>query len=176
MTKECRAEKMDASPFLHPAKSELCTVVEDNNYKYLIRNNPVIKKNDFNDHYYGIRSLKEDNDEIFLKEADYKIIDFESALNHLNNRDLKNIFCKLDYDFQNISYSIFSKVEYINFSSFYNHLQPIMGYVPFKYNEKIYISYVARNINPKLDGNLEFRIRSNTNFSNFYYYNNYNFK
>ena len=84
----------------------------------------------------------------------------------------------------NKKYSVFSKVEYINFPGSEvnnrkldtNYLQPIMGYVPFENNGKIYIAYVVRYISPELEGNLEFRLRANTKLSNFYYYNNYRFK
>jgi len=86
----------------------------------------------------------------------------------------------LDYNFQNKKYSIFSKVEYLNFpgSNSKNReldtsfLQPIMGYVPFEKNGKMYIAYVVRYTSPKLEGNLEFRLRKNTSFSNFYYNRN----
>ena len=44
-----------------------------------------------------------------------------------------------------------------------------MGYVPFENNGKIYIAYVVRYTSPKLEGNLEFRLRANTKLSNFYY-------
>ena len=151
--------------------------MEDKNCKYLIRDNPVFKENDFDSHHYGIRSLKENKDEVILTKADYELLDYESVLQHLNNRTLENIYCKLDYTFQNKNYSVFSKVEYINFPGTNvknrildtNYLQPIMGYVPFENNGKIYIAYVVRYISPKLEGNLEFRLRANTKLSNFYY-------
>ena len=177
LTKECRAETVGQYPFTYPEKNELCIIVEDNNFKYLIRNNSVFKKNDFDRHHYGIRSLKKNKDEVILTKTDYRLLDYESVLKHLNNRTLENMYCKLNYTFQNKNYSIFSKVEYINFpgSNVINrefdtdYLQPIMGYVPFENNGKIYIAYVVRYISPKLEGNLEFRLRANTKLSNFYY-------
>jgi len=182
LTKECRAEIIGQYPFKHQAKSELCIVVKDKNCKYLIRDNPVFKNNDFDNHHYGIRSLKESNDEIILTKTNYELLDYESVLQHLNKRTLKNIYCKFDYTFKSKNYSVFSKVEYLNFpGSMFNrtlntnYLQPIMGYVPFENNEKIYIAYVARYVSPKLKGNLEFRLRSNTKVSDFYY-GNYNLK
>ena len=48
-----------------------------------------------------------------------------------------------------------------------NYLQPIIGYVPFEKDEKIYIAYAVRYISPNLDGNLEFRLRSNTSYADF---------
>ena len=47
-----------------------------------------------------------------------------------------------------------------------------MGYVPFEKDGKIYIAYVVRYTSPKLEGNLEFRLRANTSISNFYYTGN----
>jgi len=183
LTKECRAEKIGQHPFAHEAKSELCIVVKDKNCKYLIRDNPVFKNDDFDSHHYGMHSLKDYKDEVILTKAEYELLDYESVLQHLNKRTLENIYCKLDYIFQNKNYSVFSKVEYINFPGTNvknrkldtNYLQPIMGYVPFEKNGKIYIAYVVRYISPKLEGNLEFRLRANTKLSNFYY-NDYSLK
>ena len=177
LTKECRAETIGQYPFTHPAKSELCIIVEDKNCKYLIRDNPVFKENDFDSHHYDIHSLQEKKEEVVLTKTDYELLDYESVLKHLNNRTLENIYCKLNYTFQNKDYSVFSKVEYINFPGpnlnnrklDTNYLQPIMGYVPFENNGKIYIAYVVRYTSPKLEGNLEFRLRANTKLSNFYY-------
>lgn len=177
LTKECRAEMIGQYPFTHPSKSELCIVVEDKNCKYLIRDNPVFKENDFDSHHYGIHSLKEKKDEVILNKTNYDLLDYKSVLKRLNNRTLENVYCKIDYTFQNKSYSVFSKVEYLNFAGSEvnnrtldtNYLQPIMGYVPFEKNGKIYIAYAVRYISPKLEGNLEFRLRANTKLSNFYY-------
>ncbi len=177
LTKECRAERIGQYPFEHKAKSEICIVVENKNCRYLIRDNPVFKEKDFDNHHYRTHTLQENKDEVILTKADYEILDYESILKHLNNKTLKDIYCKLNYTFQNKNYSVFSKVEYINFPGSNvknkeldtNYLQPIMGYVPFENNGKIYIAYVARYINPKIEGNLEFRLRANTELSNFYY-------
>ena len=143
----------------------------------MIRDNPIFKQNDFDKHNYVEHSLKDSKDEIILNKADYELIDYEAVLKHLENRTLENIYCKLDYTFQNKKYSIFSKVEYINFPGSNikdrkldtSYLQPIMGYVPFSKNGKIYIAYVVFYTSPKLKGNLEFRLRANTKPSNFYY-------
>ena len=51
-----------------------------------------------------MRSLKENEDEVILTKADYELLDYESVVQHLNNRTLENIYCKLDYTFQNKSY------------------------------------------------------------------------
>jgi len=180
LTKECRAESIGQYPFTHPAKSEMCIIFEDKKLKYLIRDNPVLKKNDFDNHHYQIVPIKENEDKVIVTETDYDLLDYNNTLNFLKNRSLENIYCKLDYNFQNKKYSIFSKVEYINFpgsnSKNRNYdtsfLQPIMGYVPFEQDGKIFITYVVRYTSPKLEGNLEFILRANTNFPKFNYSSN----
>ena len=177
LTKECKAELVGPHPFKHLSKSELVPIIEDKKLKYLIRDIPVFKNNDFDNHHYNISPLENQQDEVILNETEYKLIEYDDILKHLKNRSLENLYCKLDYTFQNKKYCIFSKVEYLNFpgSSFNNkklnkdYLQPIMGYIPFEKDGKIYISYVARYISSKLEGNLEFRLRANTKLSNFYY-------
>ena len=158
LTKECRAEIVGQYPFTHSAKSELCIIVEDKKLKYVIRDNPVLKKNDFDSRYYQILPLRKNEDEVILTETDYDLLDYNNTLILLNNRSLENIYCKLDYNFQNKKYSIFSKAEYINFpgSNSINrkadtsYLQPTMGYVPFEQDGKIYIAYLARYTSPKI--------------------------
>jgi|TARA_B100000315_G_scaffold11491_1_gene11087 hypothetical protein len=65
LTKETRAVITGQYPFTHPAKSELCIIIEDKNLKYHIRNNPVLKKNDFDSHHYSIHSLKKPRMKLF---------------------------------------------------------------------------------------------------------------
>lgn len=175
LTKECRAEMIGQYPFKHPAKSELCVVFDDKDKKYFIRNSSVLKKDDFITHNYKVKTQKEDGDIFFYSETEYDHLSYENTLKILKNRSSENIYCKLDYIFQNKRYSIFSKVEYLNFPGSNlrnrklddNYLQPIIGYVPFEKDEKIYIAYAVRYISPNLDGNLEFRLRSNTSYADF---------
>lgn len=115
LTKECRTEIVGQHPFTHPVKSEFSIVFEDKKLKHVIRNKPILKKKDFDFNHYSIHSLKENENKIILTETDYDLLDYNNILNILNNRILENIYCKLDYNFQNKKYSIFSKVEYINF-------------------------------------------------------------
>ncbi len=182
LTKECRAEIIGQYPFKHQSNSEICIIVKDKDCKYAIRDNPIFKNDDFDNHHYHMVSLKESNDEVILTKTNYELLDYENILEHLYNRTLENIYLNLDYTFQNKKYSIFSKVEYLNFPGSMvdkkteknrtldtNYLQPIIGYVPFENNGKIHIAYVARYISQNLQGNLEFRLRTNTKSSNFYY-------
>ena len=58
LTKECRAEKVGQFPFTRKAKSEFCVVVEEGKFTYFIRDNPILKGNDFNNHYYQINEIR----------------------------------------------------------------------------------------------------------------------
>ena len=178
LTKECRAETIGQYPFKHSAKSELCMVFDDKNKRYQIRNNPVLKKDDFIVQNYSVDTQKENGDEFYYSETEYDFLSYENTLELLRNRSLENIYCKLDYVFQNKEYSIFSKVEYLNFKGLNlknkknknldgDYLQPIIGHVPFEKDNKVYIAYAARYTSLNLEGNLEFRLRSNTSYANF---------
>ena len=52
LTKECRAELIGNNPFAHQAKSELCVVVDNKKNTYKIRDIPVLKLNEFGEHYH----------------------------------------------------------------------------------------------------------------------------
>ena len=75
------------------------------------------------------------------------------------------MFSKITYEYQNKEFIIFNKVEYLNFDGVKNnkreYLQPTYGYVPFLRDDKIYISYFAKYLERDMQGNLEFRIRTN---------------
>ena len=163
LTKECRAELVGVKPFDHPAKSELCVVVDSNTNRWNIRDIPVFKFNEFGSHYYQFR--KDAKDEILIKNCDYKIIDFNNINKRLKQRNLESLYTKFSYEYQNKEFIIFNKVEYLNFDNKKNkereYLQPIYGYVPFLKDNKIFISYVVRYLEKDKQGDLEFRLRTN---------------
>lgn len=82
-----------------------------------------------------------------------------------------NVYSKISFEYDNKRFSLFSKVEYINFNGEENkdnhYLQPVFGYVPFLKNGKIYIAYSVKYIKTESHGKLEFRLRSNRPFINF---------
>ena len=57
LTKECRAELMDIRPFDHPAKSEICAVIDSSQNAYHIRNIPVFKFDEFGPHFYQTQKI-----------------------------------------------------------------------------------------------------------------------
>jgi hypothetical protein len=160
LTKECLAELIGEKPFDHEAKSEFLAVVDSNNNAYCIRNSPVLF-NDFDQSAYQIN--KNIVDGIFIKKRDYKNIDFVNINKKLKKQNLKSLYNKFYYEFQNKKFIIFNKVEYLNYqkSSLKDYLQPIYGYVPFLKDNKIFISYVVSYLEKERQGNLEFRLRTN---------------
>lgn len=174
LTKECRSEIIGKYPFAHDTNAEFNAILEDNSYKYVVRNTPVFR-NDNDEQSYCKRKLNSrgESDECVIKKTNYQLLEFNDIIDRLKNKLLENIYCKIDYQFENKKYSLFSKVEYINFSGNYNYknenyLQPIMGYIPFKKNSKVYIAYVALYVGSEENGNLEFKIRENTEIKVFY--------
>ena len=169
LTKECRAELIGIKPFDHKSKSELCVVVDSDKNKYLIRDIPVFKLNEFGSHYY--QTQKNSNDEILIKTCDYKNIDFINVNKKLKQRSLESLYTKFSYKYQNKEFIIFNKVEYLNFDGKKNkeqeYLQPIYGYVPFLKDNKIFISYAVRYLEKDRQGDLEFRLRSNKYIRNY---------
>jgi hypothetical protein len=163
LTKECRAEIVGFKPFDHSSKSELCVVVNNKNKKFLIRNKPIFKFDEFGHHYYEID--KNSFDELNIKKSDYQFIRHDEIKNLLYNRTSKNFYTKFTYQYQNKEFVIFNKVEYINFEGKQNqdtrYLQPIYGYVPFLKDGKIYLSYIVQYLEKNKKGNLEFILRSN---------------
>ena len=169
LTKECRAERISKYPFSHPAKSELCVVVDNKKNAYKIRDIPVLKRNDFGEHYYQ-RNF-DTSDELQIKETLYRKLEFREVFDALKNRKLGNIYSKFSFEYQSKNYQLFTKVEYLNFNGEKNdneeYLQPIFGYVPFLKDGNIHIGYVVKYIEKNDEGNLEFRLRTNKPFINF---------
>ena len=91
--------------------------------------------------------------------TDIEYISFEKANEIVSSNDPLNIFCEIEYEYENKKYNLISKCEYINYNTIKNdekYLQTIMGYVPFILNNTLRYGYVALNINEKVNGNLEF--------------------
>tara|TARA_B100000787_G_C16152969_1_gene277488 strand:- start:264 stop:1034 length:771 start_codon:yes stop_codon:yes gene_type:complete len=169
LTKECRAEKIGDNPFGHPSKSELCTILDNKKNRWYMRNIPFFKINEFGKFFHQKETTELTNDEILLNYLSLKKIDNSKVIEKLESRELKEIYSKISYEYENNTYTITSKVEYINFGGNKNkdskYVQPICGYVPFIKNENIYIAYFAKYSSELKEGCLEFRLRSNNNLS-----------
>ena len=170
LTKECRAEQMGTKPFDTIAKSEICVILDSNKNRFNIRDIPVFKFNEFGSHFYEIR--KDTDSEILIKMTDYKDIEFIDVNKKLKERNLKSLYTKFSYKYQNKEFIIFNKVEYLNFDGKKykkkEYLQPIHGYVPFLKDNKIFISYLVRYLEQDKQGDLEFRLRTNQKINNYF--------
>ncbi len=169
LTKECRAEFIGINPFDHPAKSELCVIVDSHYNRWNIRDIPIFKFNEYGNHFYQIKNNKKD--EIYIRKSEYKLLKFDEIIKHLHQRSSENLYTKFSYKYQNRNFIIFNKVEYINFKGKKNngkeYLQPIYGYVPFLKDEKINIGYVVKYLDEQNEGNLELRLRNNQDVKNY---------
>lgn len=174
LTKECLAEQLGIKPFDHKAKSEICVILDSNKNRFNIRDIPVFKFNEFDSHFYQIS--KDTNSEIFIEMSDYKEIDFIDVNKKLKQRNLKSLYTKFSYEYQNKEFIIFNKVEYLNFDGKNykkkEYLQPIHGYVPFLKDNKIFISYLVRYLEQDKEGDLEFRLRTNQKINNYFPFSN----
>ena len=166
LTKECRAESIGKNPFIHSSKTEFCVVLNNKKNKWFIRNIPLFKRNEFGKFYYQQETSE---DEMKFNYVNLKKIDMFKVIEKLESRNLQEIYSKFHYEYQQISYSITTKVEYINFGGTKNldlkYVQPIFGYVPFIKDKKIYLAYIVKYLDEKNEGDLEVRLRSNQNLS-----------
>ena len=178
LTKECMAELMGMKPFDHPLKHEVCVVVDSNKNRFILRDIPVFKFDEFGPIYYEM--TKNADYEIHVKECEYKNIDVISVNQKLKQRNLESLYTKFSYNYQNKEFVIFNKVEYLNFDGQKNrgkeYLQPIYGYVPFLKDNKIFVSYIVQYIEKDKKGNLEFRLRTNKKINNYLQLSNNLFK
>jgi len=162
LTKECRTEKIGIKPFNHKTKAETCFLFDSKKNRYCLRDIPVSTFNEPSHRYYNI--YKNCNDEIFIKNCDYKIINFADVSKSLKQRTTKNLYNKISYTYQNKKFIIFNKVEYLNFNGKNNkgeeYLQPIYGYVPFLKGNKLFISYVVKYLGKDQKSNLEFILKT----------------
>lgn len=161
LTKECMAELIGNKPFDHKAKSEFCAVVDSDKNTYCFRDTPVLF-NEFDPLIF--EEKKNFVDGIFIKNREYKKINFLSVNKKLKQRNLESLYNKFFYKYQNKEFIIFTKVEYLNFDFKKNtrkeYLQPIYGYVPFLKHNKIFISYVVSYLEKESKNYLEFRLRT----------------
>ena len=157
LTKECRSEIISSSnPFDLSDRNEVMALIE-NDQVFLLRNNSVTLNSKYEvtreDKIKAIKNLPEKN---------FNALDFDKAQNLISTNKIKNIICKIEYIYNNESFSLISKCEYINYnieSSSKKYLQPIIGYVPFVLNGEKKIAYVACNLNKEKNSDIFFIIR-----------------
>ena len=170
LVKECRSENVSENPFLYSNKYEFLSIVEKDRNNYFIRTSLISSKG-------TIKKTSLEGIKVIENLNNIKILSSNEVFETLLKKDKKNIFCKINFEFNKTNFSIIAKCEYINFSdknvvgmrcedceskNNCHIIQPIMGYVPFFLNGNIHVSYVARYSCKKKDGNLEFILRVNS--------------
>lgn len=154
LVKECRAENMGKKPFYQTGRYEYLNI-EDNYGTSVFRTYSL----DYKKTNLQYQSSTKNKKNILI--SDIKYLSFNEVNEIVSSNNPSNIFCEIEYEFENKKYNLISKCEYINYNSDNNkekYLQPIMGYVPFVANNIISYGYAVLNIKEKVNGNLEFLI------------------
>lgn len=160
LTTECRAEQISSKPFSHPSITEFCPIVGLNNKVIYIRNQPFLKGDDFTYHNYQVQIKNKKNLSLKLSYSNYTLVRFEDLFELMKSNSNKKIYLSINYYFQKKFFEIFFEANYINFN-YKKYLQPIIGYIPFIYNNKFFISYIA--FNQTKDGLINFDVRLRKN-------------
>lgn len=153
LVKECRSEAISQRPFFdHQGRYEFLGIVE-NNKTYIIRTSATDGNNGNIQLDPYIKNKKT------IAEIDANDLNFDEVYEILLSEKTINIYCKIEYEYEEIKYSLISKCEYINYGSDKNnkrYLQPIMGYIPFVHNNRIKYGYTVIKKNEENNGCLEF--------------------
>ena len=163
LSKECRAERISEHPFFnHSDRYEGFAIVE-NHKTHVIRTFAVgsNKKN--------VQLNAPVKNKKYIVESNVNYLSFEKIHEIVSSGKTNNIYCKIEYEYEAIKYSLISKCEYLNYNTEKNgdkYLQPIMGYVPFILKNQLRYGYVALNVNGKNNGYLEFLLNEKTTIFN----------
>ena len=159
LVKECRSETISQRPFFdHQGRYEFLGIVE-NNKTYFIRTSAT----DGNDGNIQLASSIKNKKNIV--ETNANDLNFDEVYEILFSGKTINIYCKIEYEHEEIKYSLISKCEYINYGTDKNnkkYLQPIMGYIPFVHNNKIKYGYAVIRKDKENNGYLEFLLNEKT--------------
>ena len=155
LVKECRAETIGEKPFYQTGRYEYLAI-EDNYGTSVFRTYSL----DYQKTNLQYLSSKKNKKNILISDIEY--LSFNVVNEIVSSNNPSNIFCEIEYEFENKKYNLISKCEYINYNSDDNkekYLQPIMGYVPFVLNNIISYGYVVLYVKKGcVNGNLEFLI------------------
>ncbi len=159
LVKECRAESISQRPFFdHKDRYEFLGIVE-NDKTHFIRTSATDGNNENFELNSSIKNKK------YLAESNANDLSFDQVYEILSSGKTINIYCKIEYEYEEIKYSLISKCEYINYGYDKNnnkYLQTIMGYVPFVDKNKIKYGYAVIKKNEKNNGYLEFLLNEKT--------------
>ena len=159
LVKECRAEKVGKHPFLHIGRYEFLGIVEDDKTHFIRTSATGDKKSNLQLNA-PIKNKK------YIIKSNVEYLNFEEVHKIVSSGKINNIYCEIEYYYEGIKYNLITKCEYINYNtkkSDEKYLQPIMGYVPFKIDNKLRYGYVALYIGEKENGYLEFLLNKKSN-------------
>jgi hypothetical protein len=155
LVKECRAELMGEKPFYQTGRYEYLAI-EDNYGTSVFRTYSL----DYKKTNLKYQSSTKNKKNILI--SDIKYLSFNEVYEIVSSNNPTNVFCEIEYEFENKKYNLITKCEYINYNSDKSeekYLQPIMGYVPFVLNNIISYGYVVLYVKKDgVNGNLEFLI------------------
>ena len=155
LVKECRAEIIGEKPFYQIGRYEYLAI-EDNYGTSAFRTYSLDYKKTNLKYQSSTKNKKN------ILKSDIKYLSFNEVNEIVSSNNPSNIFCEIEYEFENKKYNLITKCEYINYNSDKSeekYLQPIMGYVPFVLNNIINYGYVVLYVKKDgVNGNLEFLI------------------
>jgi len=165
LVKECRAELVDNEhPFFnYPGKYEFLGIVEDDKTHFI--RTSVVHGNKGNVQLNNVQIKNKK----YIVQSNVNYLSFEKVHEIVSSDKTNNIYCKIEYEYEAIKYSLISKCEYINYNTEKNgdkYLQPTMGYVPFILKNQLRYGYVVLNVNGKNNGYLEFLLNEKTTIFN----------
>ena len=152
LMKECRAEIIGEHPFSHPGSYEFLGIIEDDKTHF-------IKTSSVDANKGNVQLNTPMKNKKYIVESNVNYLSFEKVYEIVSSGKTNNIYCKIEYEYEAIKYSLITKCEYINYNTEKKgdkYLQPIMGYVPFILKDQLRYGYVALNVNEKKNGCLEF--------------------
>lgn len=165
LLKECRAETIGKDPFINKAIYEFLPIVE-NNKTHFFRTSSVDGRK-----YSNLQLNAKTTNKKYIYKSNFNILNFDEAYKLITSSQVKKIFCEIEFTLENKKYRLITKCDMINYNTKTNeakYLQPIMGYLPIIYKEKIRYGYGSLNLQKDTAGNLEFLLNSKTQIFDIY--------
>ena len=158
LVKECRAQFVGPNPFHHPDRYEFLCIV-DNDSTNIIRTSPISnKKTNLK------KSAKLEHKKHFIEEK-IEYLSFKKVNEIVSSNQQLNVYCEIEYEYENKNFNLITKCEFINYNTSDNnekYLQPIMGYVPFIFNNDLKYGYAVLFVNENQNSYLEFLLNEKT--------------
>ena len=160
LVKECRSELIGEHPFSHPDRYEVLEIIEGDKLHFI--RTPAVGDNSEN-HQLDQSQLKIKK---YIVERNVNYLSFQKVHEITLSDKTNNIYCEIEYEYEEIKYSLISRCEYINYNSEkknYKYLQPIIGYVPFILKNQLRYGYAVFCLEENTNGFLEFVLSQKSN-------------